>query len=174
MIDVLVQWQGQCGVVIGSVEAEIAKIKADAERKRAKEKDRMARVERSVAGWDGENDDDAASAGGAVGGGPRQWLRSSKESGSSGRRLNFGSGGRSSSNLGSSNKREFNATNDAGEDYEHWGHGDGGMDTAFDGSKMDVDEGPGAAGGTGGGASKMTTTGAARQAKRLLGTGGRS
>jgi len=175
MITVLTQWQGQCGAVIGSIEAEIAKIKSDAEKKRAKEKDRITRVERSVAGWDGDHDDDATGTGNSAGGGTKQWLRSSKESGGSGRRLNFGSGGRSSSNVGSSNKREFNATSDASEDYGHWGHGDGGgMDMGVDGSKMDIDDGLGGTGGAGGGTSKMPTTGAARHPKRLLGTGGRS
>src|SRR5204862_6816250 len=116
MITVLTQWQGKCGAVIGSIEAEIAKIRADAEKKRAKEKDRIARVERSVAGWDGDHDD-ATSTGGASGSGTKQWLRSSKESGGSGRGLHSGRGGRSSRNDGSGNKRELTATEDTSDEH---------------------------------------------------------
>jgi len=151
MISILTEWKNRCGGVIGGIEAEIARIKMEAEKRRAKERVRAELLERALNGWEGEDDTDGESGGGRRGG-----LRS--KDGKHG----FGGG------AGPGNKREFNADHD--DDDGYWDNGsDGAGDSGAGGSRMDIDEGAGsssragAAGGTG-----------ARQAKRILNMGKKS
>ncbi|KKZ63444.1 hypothetical protein EMCG_02255 [[Emmonsia] crescens] len=158
MISVLTEWQGRCSDVVGGIEAEIAKIQSDAEKRKAREKDRATRVERSVAGWDGDDgDDDAGSSGAGAGTGSGSGA-GSKHS------LPFSGGGRGPSlrshfsamagGGASGNKRELN---DYGDDSRYRGYGR--MD--MDGPGMGADEGLGGIGE------------ATRHAKRLLALGSR-
>ncbi|KAJ9309146.1 hypothetical protein DTO217A2_1515 [Paecilomyces variotii] len=151
MISILTEWKNRCGGVIDGIEAEIARIKLEAEKRRAKERARAELLERALNGWEGEDDTDGESGGGRRGG-----LRS--KDGKHG----FGGG------AGPGNKREFNADHD--DDDGYWDNGsDGAGDSGAGGSRMDIDEGAGsssragAAGGTG-----------ARQAKRILNMGKKS
>ncbi|KAK2808077.1 hypothetical protein FQN50_004995 [Emmonsiellopsis sp. PD_5] len=150
MISILTEWQSRCGGVVGGIEAEIAKIKSDAEKRRAKEKDRAERVERSMKGWNGDDDESSGGAGGAGGSGAGAGSKHSLPFSGSGRgpslRSHF-SGGFSSGSSG--NKRDLG-------DY-----GDEARYAGYEGASMDIDEG---LGGTGG---------ATRHAKRLLALGGR-
>lgn len=149
MITILTEWESRCGGVIGGIEAEISRIKAEAERRRAKERARAELVERTLNGWEG--DDDL----GGESGGRRGGLRS-KES-----KHGFSGG------AGPGNKREFNADHD--DDDGYWDNGsDGAADSGAAGSRMDIDEG---AGSSRTGASAGT---GARQAKRILNMGKKS
>ncbi|EEH07253.1 COP9 signalosome complex subunit [Histoplasma capsulatum G186AR] len=162
MISILTEWQARCSDVVGGIETEIAKIKSDAEKRRAREKDRASRVERSVAGWDGDGDeDDGAGAGAGAGAG------SSSGSGAGSKHsLSFSGGGRGPSlrshfsamagGGGSGSKRELN---DCGDDSRYRGFG-----------RMDVD-GPGMGAGADGGLGGVGQT--TRHAKRLLALGSR-
>ncbi|WEW57650.1 hypothetical protein PRK78_003117 [Emydomyces testavorans] len=144
MISVLSEWQDRCRDVIGGIESEIAKIRADAERRYAREHARAERLERSVSGWNGD-EDGSAGDGNAGGAGSKRSLRPS--TGGSGR------GGRKSGR-GGGNKREFNAT-----DGVETRHQAGRM-----GSEMDID-----ADFDGEDSERLT-----RNAKRMLGISGRS
>ncbi|EAS35237.3 COP9 signalosome complex subunit 7a [Coccidioides immitis RS] len=121
MISILTEWQGRCQDVIGGIEAEIAKILADAERRHVQAQIHAHRVERSLNGWEG--DDDGSAGGNDVGGaGSKRSFRPSKDgSGKGGRKFGFGGG----------NKR-FNAASDFGQRNGPPGRV---------GSEMDVDEG---------------------------------
>ncbi|KAK2865352.1 hypothetical protein FQN49_003664 [Arthroderma sp. PD_2] len=107
MISVLAEWQGRCQEVVEGIESEINTIKADAARKRAMEKDRAYRFEKSVGGWNGDQDE---GDGGSSSKESWSWGSSSKESSLGGSAANaarrFFGGGSSSKG----NKREFNAT----------------------------------------------------------------
>ncbi|KAL2371214.1 COP9 signalosome complex subunit 7a [Blastomyces gilchristii SLH14081] len=163
MISILTEWQARCSDVVGGIEAEIAKIKADAEKRRAREKDRATRVERSVAGWDG--DDDGDDEGGSSGAGAGAGAGGSTSSGAGSKHsLPFSGGGRGPSlrshfsamagGGASGNKRELN---DYGDESRYRGYGR--MD--MDGPAMDADEGLGGMGES------------TRHAKRLLALGSR-
>ncbi|KAF3491842.1 ACOB protein [Arthroderma uncinatum] len=107
MITTLAEWEGRCQDVVEGIEAEINTIKADAARKRAMEKDRAYRFEKSVGGWNGDQDGGDGSSSSKD---SRSWGSSSKETSLGGSAANaarrlFGGG---SSSKG--NKREFNAT----------------------------------------------------------------
>ncbi|EEP75756.1 predicted protein [Uncinocarpus reesii 1704] len=143
MISVLSEWQDRCRSVIGGIEAEIAKIRADAEKRHSQAQVRATRLERSLKGWDGDRDGDAG--GGDVGGaGSKRAFRPSKDgSGKTGRKFGFGSG----------NKREFNATSNSGSRHSNTD----GMDV-----DMEVDEGI-----------DGEDTGRLIRAKRMLGISGR-
>ncbi|PGH27322.1 hypothetical protein AJ80_01032 [Polytolypa hystricis UAMH7299] len=164
MISVLTEWQGRCGSVIGGIEAEIAKIKADAERRRAREKDRTSRMERSFAGWDGDNDGGSAggaggSGAGAGGAGSKHSLPFSSEGRNAGLRHQFGGGS-------SGQKRELNDFNDYadGSRYRVRAGRDNVNHPATQASGMDIDnEGFGDGEGS-----------AMRRAKRILAIGATS
>lgn len=174
MISVLSEWEGRCGDVIGGIEAEIAKIKAEAEKNRMRERERTARVERSVAG-NGDKDDAAGGVGfsGAGGSSSGHHVRSKGSGGSKGSKPGTGNRGPFPGS-GSSNKREFNATT-GGEDGDgddgYW-EDDGGVDVGSHSSRMDIDEGAGAS--VRGSASGNGAGGAVRQAKRMLAMGKKS
>jgi COP9 signalosome complex subunit 7 len=140
MISLLTQWESRCGDVISDIEAEIAKIKSNAAKRRAKEQARAALLEKALASADGSAQD-------AAEGGP-----GSRKLGGAQR---FGHGG--------GNKREFNADDYDDEDDGYWDNGnDGGIDLHAAGSRMDVDESAGS--------SRFGLSGAgARHAKRILG-----
>lgn len=143
MISLLTQWETRCGDVISDIEAEIARIKSNAAKRRAKEQARAALLEKALA---------SASDGGAkdaAGGG----------SGSGSKRL----GGAQRFGQGGGNKREFNADDHDDEDDGYWDNGnDGGVDLHAAGSRMDIDESAGS--------SRFPLSGAgARHAKRILG-----
>ncbi|EAW24880.1 PCI domain-containing protein [Aspergillus fischeri NRRL 181] len=142
MISLLTQWESRCGDVISDIEAEIAKIKTNAAKRRAKEQARAALLEKALASADGSAKD-------AAGGG----------SGSGSRRL----GGAQRFGQGGGNKREFNADDYDDEDDGYWDNGnDGGIDLNAAGSRMDIDESAGS--------SRFGLSGAgARHAKRILG-----
>ncbi|PGH11625.1 hypothetical protein AJ79_04765 [Helicocarpus griseus UAMH5409] len=152
MINVLTEWQGRCGDVVNGIEAEIAKIKANAEKRRTKEKDRARRVERSLGGWDGEDGEGAGGSGTGSGAGSKHSLPFSGGGRGPSLRSHFSAftGGGS----GSGNKRELNDYGDEGRF-----RGTGRMEV--DGAGMNGDEGLGGMGET------------ARQAKRVLALGGR-
>ncbi|OAX83937.1 hypothetical protein ACJ72_01703 [Emergomyces africanus] len=161
MISCLTEWQARCNDVVGGIEAEIEKIKSDAEERRARERDRATRVERSVAGWDGDDGDDEGPPGAGRGVGAGSGSGSAAGAGSK-HPLPFSGGGRGPSirshfsgmtgGGASGNKRELN---DYGDESSYQGYGR--MDV--DGSGMDADEGLGGMGE------------ATRHAKRLLALG---
>ncbi|KAM5432348.1 hypothetical protein MferCBS31731_007551 [Microsporum ferrugineum] len=107
MISTLTEWQGRCQQAIEGIEAEINTIKADAAKKRAMEKDRSYRFEKSVAGWYGDQDE---GEGGNSSKESRPQKPFSKETSLGGSAANaarrFFGGGNSSKG----NKREFHAT----------------------------------------------------------------
>ncbi|RHZ74701.1 hypothetical protein CDV55_108806 [Aspergillus turcosus] len=141
MISLLTQWESRCGDVISDIEAEIARIKSNAAKRRAKEQARAALLEKALASAsDGGAKD---TAGGASG---------SKRLGGAQR---FGQGG--------GNKREFNADDHDDEDDGYWDNGnDGGVELHAAGSRMDIDDSAGS--------SRFPLSGAgARHAKRILG-----
>ncbi|KAH2708974.1 hypothetical protein KXV24_000612 [Aspergillus fumigatus] len=140
MISLLTQWESRCGDVISDIEAEIAKVKTNAAKRRAKEQARAALLEKALASADGSAKD-------VTGGGS-----GSRRHGGSQR---FGQGG--------GNKREFNADDYDDEDDGYWDNGnDGGIDLHAAGSRMDIDESTGS--------SRFGLGGAgARHAKRILG-----
>ncbi|GAQ08383.1 COP9 signalosome complex subunit 7 [Aspergillus lentulus] len=140
MISLLTEWESRCGDVISDIEAEIAKIKSNAAKRRAKEQARAALLEKALASADGSAKDAAV-------GGP-----GSRKLGGAQR---FGQGG--------GNKREFNADDYDDEDDGYWDNGnDGGIDLHAAGSRMDIDESAGS--------SRFGLSGAgARHAKRILG-----
>ncbi|EEH20827.1 hypothetical protein PABG_03058 [Paracoccidioides brasiliensis Pb03] len=159
MISVLKEWRGRCSDVIGNIEAEIARIKSEAEKRRAREKIRASRVERSVAGWDGE--DGGGTSGGTGGSGTGAGAGAGAGSKHS---LPFSGGGRvpglrpqfsgTSSSGASGNKRDLN---DFDDDGRYPGHGD----MEVDGAGADADEGFDGIGES------------TRQSKRLLALGSR-
>lgn len=171
MISILSEWEGRCGDVINGIEAEIARIKAQAEKNRARERERAAILEKSIAGWDGDDDGADTTTTPTATGRPGT-------SGSSSSKFNLrGSGstkdgGGAANNKsksggagGGGNKREFNADDDLDDDDGYWDNGsDGALDSSGPaGSRMDIDEGAGAAS-----SSRASTT---RQAKRILNMG---
>lgn len=165
MISVLSEWEGRCGEVIGGIEAEIAKIKAQAAKNRERERERALRLERSIAGWEGDGGNDfdgagaestAAGRGATLGGGARSNNQQSSSSGGAGGGTKFGPSG---------SKREFSGDDDADGDDGYWDNGsDGGVD-----ARMDIDEGAGA-----GSHSTRAGGSSARQAKRVLNMGRKS
>ena len=178
MVPVLAEWETRCGAVIDGLLAEIAKINSEAERNGARKQERTARVEKSIAGWDGDRDDDTSTGGGGdgAGGSGRDHFRQGR-----------GNRGPKSSRFpfpgsGNSNKREFNATTDDDDqdgDDGYWDGDDGGVDISSHTSRMDIDEGAGAAarapaGGNGGSGGGSAASGAMRQAKRMLAMGKKS
>lgn len=106
-------------------------IKSDAENKRAREKDRAIRFERSLGGWDGDKnggdgggDASGSTSGRGAGFGSKRLPRFAKDAGGSegmGRRFGFGGGSGAKGN-----KRDLNAA----------GHHAGGLA----GHPMDIDE----------------------------------
>ncbi|GIC90660.1 PCI domain-containing protein [Aspergillus udagawae] len=141
MISLLTQWEGRCGDVISDIEAEIAKIKSNAAKRRAKEQARAALLEKALASASDGSAKDAAGGGT----GPKKF----------GGAQRFGQGG--------GNKREFSADDHDDEDDGYWDNGnDGGIDLHAAGSRMDIDESAGS--------SRFGLSGAgARHAKRILG-----
>ncbi|GAB1200822.1 hypothetical protein APSETT444_010202 [Aspergillus pseudonomiae] len=141
MISILTQWETRCGDVISDIEAEIAKIKTDSAKRRAKEQARSVLIEQTLSNW------------GSDGGESNPRFPGSKKQGWHG-----GVKGGSSGFVG--NKREF-----SGDDFDdgYWDNGaDGAYDSQFSTSKMDIDQGAGS--------SVTGSAGAgARHAKRVLG-----
>ncbi|KAE8349789.1 hypothetical protein BDV28DRAFT_140470 [Aspergillus coremiiformis] len=140
MVSMLTQWESRCSNVISDIEAEIAKIKADSAKRRAKEHAKTALVEKTLQNWT------------ADGGELNTRSLGSKKGWHGGLR------GGSSGFVG--NKREF-----SGDDLDD-GYWDNGVDGTFDAqlaaSKMDIDQGAGS--------SIMGSAGpGARHAKRVLG-----
>lgn len=127
MISTLTEWESRCGDVIGDIELQIEKIKADAVKRRSKERAQAEFLEKALAN-SAEND----TAG------------QSKKSGvpDGGRKLG-GSGG-------SGNKREYSA--DDNDDDGYFENGSDGMDPSGASSRMDVDEGAGSSSRLGAGA----------------------
>ncbi|EGE03033.1 ACOB protein [Trichophyton equinum CBS 127.97] len=108
MISILTEWHERCQKAVEGIEAEINTIKADAAKRRAMEKDRAYRFEKSEGGWHG--DDDKEGEGGSGSKESRSRKSFSKEGSLGGTAANaarrlFGGG---SSSKG--NKREFHAT----------------------------------------------------------------
>ncbi|KAN0068861.1 COP9 signalosome subunit 7 [Elaphomyces granulatus] len=162
MIAILSEWEGRCGQAIGGIEAEIAKIKAQAAKNRACEQERATRLERLIAG-DGDDDGTGIDFKGRLTGGNKYGLRPREGNSTGGR-------GGGVAKLGppgtaNSNKREYSA-DDPDEDDGYWDNGsDGGMDAGTLGSRMDIDEGSGAPSRIGAGGGNF------RQAKRILNMG---
>ncbi|KAJ1715566.1 COP9 signalosome complex subunit 7 [Aspergillus flavus] len=141
MISILTQWETRCGDVISDIEAEIARIKTNSAKRRAKEQARAVLFEKTLSNW------------GSDGGESNPRFPGSKKQSWHG-----GAKGGSSGFVG--NKREF-----SGDDFDdgYWDNGaDGAYDSQFSTSKMDIDQGAGssATGSAGAGA---------RHAKRVLG-----
>lgn len=164
MIAILSEWEGRCGQAIGGIEAEIAKIKAQAVRNRVRERERAVRLERLIAGCDGDDDGASLDFKGRLTGGNSKYGLRPREGNTTGGR------GGGVAKLGppgtaSSNKREYSA-DDPDEDDGYWDNGsDGGMDAGTSGSRMDIDEGSGAPSRIGAGGGNF------RQAKRILNMG---
>ncbi|KAE8144806.1 hypothetical protein BDV25DRAFT_85753 [Aspergillus avenaceus] len=139
MISILTQWETRCGDVISDIEAEIAKIRTNSAKRRAKEHAQMALFEKTLSNWGPE--------------GSESRLAGPKNPGWHGG-MRGGAGGF----VG--NKREFSS-----DDFDD-GYWDNGTENAYDtlvaGSRMDIDEGAGSSrmGPAGAGA---------RHAKRFLG-----
>lgn len=163
MISILSEWEGRCGDVIGGIEAEIAKIKAQAAKNRERERERASRLERSIAGWEGDGGDsfDGAGAESAAAAAAGRSARSNNNQQSSG-----SGGARGGTKFGpSGSKREFSGDDDADDDDGYWdNNSDGGVD-----ARMDIDEGAGA-----GSHSTRAGGSSARQAKRVLNMGKKS
>lgn len=86
MVSVLSDWQGRCQDVINGIEAEITKIRTEAQKARAAGNERNKLFERSVNGWDGDDKGD----GDGTASGSKRSLRSMREGGGlagAGRRL---------------------------------------------------------------------------------------
>ncbi|KAL2005660.1 hypothetical protein VTN00DRAFT_10153 [Thermoascus crustaceus] len=173
MISVLSEWEGRCGDVIGGIEAEIARIKAQAQKNRTRERERAAILEKSITGWEGDDDGTGAAAADSN--------TTSGRSGSSKFNLRKDGGGAaagsSSSKLrgggGGGNKREFNA-DEHDDDDGYWDNGsDGALDSSglAGSSRMDIDEGAGAASSSSRGGGSSGGGGTVRQAKRILNMG---
>lgn len=115
MISILTEWESRCGGVIGDIEAEIEKIKANSAKRAAKENARAELLNKAINSWSGEGDEGHSK-------------RSETRSG--GRRLGPGGGG---------NKREYSADDNDDDGYFENGSDDAGPV----GSRMDIDEGVG-------------------------------
>jgi COP9 signalosome complex subunit 7 len=166
MISILSEWEGRCGQAFNKIEAEITNIRVQAAKNREKERDRVARLERSIAGREGDGDPAGSDRGGGrPTGGDSNFLRS-KDGMSAGTGVASGGGNikLGSASGGNSNKREYIA-DDPEEDDGYWDNGsDGGVDATGYGSRMDIDEAPGASS-----AGRATAGGTpARQVKRIL------
>ncbi|EAW10690.1 putative COP9 signalosome subunit 7 (CsnG) [Aspergillus clavatus NRRL 1] len=145
MISLLTQWETRCGDVVGDIEAEIAKIKTNAAKRKAKEQARAELLEKALASLH-----DGKDVGVGVGGG-----------GSAAGLRRFGGAQRFA--LGGGNKREYSADELDDADDGYWDNAnDGGVDLHAAGSRMDIDESLGS--------SRLGLGGAgARHAKRFLG-----
>lgn len=176
MISILSEWEGRCGDVIGGIEAEIARIKAQAQKNRTRERERAAILEKSIAGWEGDDDgtgaaDSNTTPSGRPGSSSKFNLRKDGSGGAA-------AGGSSSSSKlrgggGGGNKREFNA-DDHDDDDGYWDNGsDGALDSSglAGSSRMDIDEGAGAAVSSSRGGGSSGGGGTVRQAKRILNMG---
>ena len=115
MISILTEWESRCGGVIGDIEAEIEKIKANSAKRAAKENARAELLNKAINSWSGEGD---------------EGLSKRSETRSGGRRLGPGGGG---------NKREYSADDNDDDGYFENGSDDAGPV----GSRMDIDEGVG-------------------------------
>lgn len=152
MISVLSEWEDRCRNVIGGIEAEIAKIRADAEQRHTEEKLRADRLQRSLDGWEGEDEDGDGAAGGGSGASGDAGAAGSKRSFRP-LRDQFSKGGRRPG-PGGGYKREFNATNEFVNQYGY---------SSMTGSEMDLDGGA-----DGDGGRRIL-----RNTKRVLGMGHR-
>lgn len=155
MISILSEWESRCGDVIGSIETEIAKIKAQAAEQRKRGRDRAKRIEKSINGWKGLSLEESQALRRAVH--QQQHLKS----GSARAAGKAASGTAAGSSASSGQKREFNGDDDddvgRGEDDGYFER-----DSDADGSsRMDIDEGAGA----------QSSSTATRQAKRILNMG---
>ncbi|PYH84488.1 hypothetical protein BO82DRAFT_18739 [Aspergillus uvarum CBS 121591] len=150
MITILTQWETRCGDVISDIEAEIAKIKSESAKRRAKEHERNVIFEQTLAAYRAEAASAAGGGEGNVAGGARKhWGQQPQQA--------FRGGG-----LGG-NKREFSA-DELDDDDGYWEHGnDYDSIQALGGSRMDIDEGPGSGRAAGSGVA------GARHPKRILG-----
>ncbi|PYH42078.1 COP9 signalosome subunit 7 [Aspergillus saccharolyticus JOP 1030-1] len=145
MINILAQWETRCGDVISDIEAEIAKIKSESAKRRAKEHARTMMFEQTLAAYRAE----AASAAGG-GEGPAAGGAARKHWGQQHMYRGGGLGG---------NKREFIAE-EFDDDDGYWEHGSELDLQAMGGSRMDIDEGAG---------SGRAGAAGARHPKRILG-----
>ncbi|RAL17184.1 COP9 signalosome subunit 7 [Aspergillus homomorphus CBS 101889] len=150
IITVLTQWETRCGDVISDIEAEIAKIKSESAKRRAKEHARNVAFERALEAYQTEaagvvSGGESSAAGGAA---RRHWGQQQAV-------YNRGGG------LGG-NKREFSA-DEYDDDDGFWEHGNEMEMQASGGSRMDIDEGSGSGRAAGSGSA------GARHPKRVLG-----
>lgn len=154
MISILSEWESRCGDVIGSIEAEIAKIKAQAAEQRKRDRDRAKRIEKSINGWKGLSLEETQALRRAMH--HQQHLKSG-----SGRAVGKAAAGTAGSSTSSGQKREF----DGDDDDVGRGEDDGYFDRDSDpdgSSRMDIDEGAGA---------QSSSSAATRQVKRILNKG---
>jgi COP9 signalosome complex subunit 7 len=135
MISLLADWEARCGEVVSDLEAEIARVKSNATARHAKDQAYQKRIEEAMERRKGMGID--ASSGGSSRG----------KLGAFGRRPagRWGAGGGVPGN-----KRE---ADDIDRDDGFWESGEGAAEA---GSRMDIDEGPAARGGS-------------RHSKRILG-----
>ncbi|ERF75346.1 hypothetical protein EPUS_00139 [Endocarpon pusillum Z07020] len=165
ILKVLQVWESRCSSVVGDIEAQIAGIRNNAAKRKAREMRRQEVVDTAVLSNDGTGDVGNAAGGGAgagtgVGsgatGGAGRMTRSSIMRG--------GSGDENRKSKGTGNKRDLDEQQED-EEVSQWGQQtseeDGGVGVGL--AKMEVDEGAGSMGKSGDGS---------RTAKRVLGKKG--
>ncbi|KAA8644577.1 hypothetical protein EYZ11_001443 [Aspergillus tanneri] len=153
MISVLANWETRCGDVITDIEAEIARIKTNSAKRRAKEREHAELFEKTLSNWPAISAD-------LVGFESGRFTGSKKHGSQGGPRGGSGGGGGPGGYVGS--KREFNA-DDLDDDDGYWENGsEGALESYVTSSRMDIDEGIGSSRAGPGSA-------ATRHAKRVLG-----
>lgn len=163
ILKVLQVWESRCSSVVGDIEAQIAGIKNNAAKRKAREMRRQEVVDTAVLSNDSIGDvgntpggGAGAGAGGGAGGGAGRMTRSSVMRG--------GSGDENRKSKGTGNKRDLDEQQEdeeVGQWVQQASEEDGGVGVGL--AKMEVDEGAGSTGKSGDGS---------RTAKRVLGKKG--
>jgi COP9 signalosome complex subunit 7 len=155
ILKVLQVWESRCSSVVGDIETQIAKIKASAAKRKAREASRQEVVDNAVLSNEGAGD----SAAGSGGVGPGGIVRQTRAAGARAGSMDEGRKGK-----GTGIKRDLDEQQED-EEVGQWGRlgseEDGGVGVGL--AKMEVDEGAGLVGKNGDGA---------RTAKRVLGKKG--
>jgi COP9 signalosome complex subunit 7 len=132
MISILAEWQDRCNNVINGIEAEIQTIRADAQKKQLRERDRASLVQKLL---DGDNEGGEGGAGESGNqSNTKRFLRSMMESSFGGGGGGGGRRGQQGGGFSTGNKREYNATRDG---LPLYALGDKGMELY----SMEIDEG---------------------------------
>jgi COP9 signalosome complex subunit 7 len=167
ILKVLQVWESRCSSVVGDIEAQIAGIRSNAARRKAKEARRQQVVDTAVLSNDGPGEGGNSTGGVA---GPGAGGIGGNDGGSGGGRLlrsgglRGGSGDESKKGKGTGSKRDLDEQQED-EEVGQWGaqggEEDGGVGLGL--ARMEVDEGAGSSGKTGDGT---------RTAKRVFGKKG--